>query len=436
MLQQIDRNLRKGAPFPGRDLLLFSLASMGIKPSSEQKTTLNTPAKAMNYAYIAALSIIALLTIGSHFLTAHIITKQQESAELAYNIGRQRTLIRDVVTHAAQYYAQGLQVDADFLNTSLNEMEDGQKFMISTINSDAGLHAALSEIYFGQPYDLNKRILNFIAAGRTFIKFPSDDHSDGRRNAVGELSDKNATPLVRNLDIALENYQTEARAQTERYSALQFYAAMSVLVVLLLEALLIFRPLVHRVNEYHHMLLRYALEDYLTGLNNRRAFMKRAVAELRRAEREAVQTTVVLTDLDKFKHVNDTYGHRVGDLVLQHFSSLMQSGLRTADIIGRIGGEEFAIVLPRTDLDKAYLTIDRLREKVAQTPCPYVDDQGKEQILSYTASFGMVVIDNGRKSIDELLARADAGLYEAKSRGRNCVVQVPAEPDKGTESAG
>lgn len=400
--------------------------SRAMKPAQALAT--KTPAKSLSLAYILALGVIAVLTVGSHILTAHITTKQKEGAEIAYKIGQQRILTQEIVSYAEKYYKLGAQLDLDLLKQSIDQMESGQRFLTNTINQSDFFHHrfsdALHKVYFGAPYALDEKMTMFLSWGREFAKLPLND-PDRRQIALRELTSQLPAVLANGLDAALENYQTEAQIKTDRYYGLQFYSAMFVLLVLVVEAWFIFRPLVTRVDDYHQMLLRYALEDYLTGLNNRRAFMKRASTELRRAEREGGSVVVVLSDLDKFKSVNDTYGHKVGDQVLQHYAEQLQQFLRDGDVIGRIGGEEFAILLPRTSAEMGFQTIDRLREKVSQTPCPYVDEKGQKQTLNYTASFGLVVVEKEFSCIDDLLALADTGLYEAKNRGRNCVVPVP-----------
>jgi len=179
--------------------------------------------------------------------------------------------------------------------------------------------------------------------------------------------------------------------------------------------------MIRRIGRYHRNLIRLALIDELTELKNRRAFMQLATAELSLFDRQGQTFALVLADLDKFKTVNDTYGHKVGDEVLKHYSALVTESLRGYDIIGRIGGEEFAIFLPQTGAEQAEKTINRLRERVAQTPCPYTDKFGDSQSLSYTSSFGIVVVSAPGWTLDKLLVEADECLYKSKEEGRNRV---------------
>jgi diguanylate cyclase (GGDEF)-like protein len=125
----------------------------------------------------------------------------------------------------------------------------------------------------------------------------------------------------------------------------------------------------------------------------------------------------LMLDLDLFKQINDTYGHTVGDAVLKHFAQLMRNSLRTIDVAGRVGGEEFAIILPGTDAAGAQRVAERLRTAVANTPL--VQDG---RIISATVSIGIATMDHARDSTaEETLVRSDDALYRAKKNGRNRV---------------
>jgi diguanylate cyclase (GGDEF)-like protein len=160
-----------------------------------------------------------------------------------------------------------------------------------------------------------------------------------------------------------------------------------------------------------------AYSDYLTGLANRRSFLEQAEKELSRHNRYGGHLSMIMFDIDYFKKVNDTYGHSVGDLVLKKIADISRDILREIDVIGRIGGEEFAILLPQTGVEKAQKAAERLRVAISQAQVAVSEGLSP----SFTASFGVSVADGKDVSIDQLLNQADNALYEAKESGRNRV---------------
>ena len=164
-------------------------------------------------------------------------------------------------------------------------------------------------------------------------------------------------------------------------------------------------------------LLALAATDVLTELPNRRHFLVSLQEELSRVQRFSSQrSSVLMLDLDLFKHVNDTYGHAIGDALLKHFAQLMRKTFRKIDTPARMGGEEFAVILPGTDLAAARIVAERLRELVAKTPLVH-----DERTISMTVSIGVATIDPHDSEIDQSLIRADKALYRAKENGRNQV---------------
>ena len=167
-----------------------------------------------------------------------------------------------------------------------------------------------------------------------------------------------------------------------------------------------------------HRLERQAQTDSLTGLDNRGHFLEMAERELSRVQRHQLPMALAMLDLDHFKAVNDTYGHEVGDRVLKKFAEICRKSLRSIDLMGRIGGEEFAIVFPETSINRALEVVERLRESVATTEIPL--DNGLP--IQITVSLGLASFDKSDVNIDVLLNRADQALYEAKRTGRNRTV--------------
>ncbi|MGR8951766.1 MAG: diguanylate cyclase [Gammaproteobacteria bacterium] len=157
--------------------------------------------------------------------------------------------------------------------------------------------------------------------------------------------------------------------------------------------------------------------DDLTGLANRRHFMEQAEVELARAFRYGGDLSLLMLDLDHFKKINDTYGHQTGDLVLKKFSVLCQATLREVDLIGRLGGEEFVILLPETGEKDAVEVADRLRELIA---CSSVELE-TGLTVPFTVSIGVAAFGKSCCTMDALLQKADKALYQAKAEGRNRV---------------
>lgn len=162
---------------------------------------------------------------------------------------------------------------------------------------------------------------------------------------------------------------------------------------------------------------RQAQTDSLTGLANHRQFMSLAEKELSRLVRYGGSVSVLMMDIDHFKRINDTYGHRAGDVVLQRLAELCTFELRDNDSIGRLGGEEFAVILPQADGEHALEVAQRLRQTIADTGVAL--EHGLP--LHFTVSIGVATVEGPGTNIDTLLRQADNALYEAKGAGRNRV---------------
>lgn len=161
-----------------------------------------------------------------------------------------------------------------------------------------------------------------------------------------------------------------------------------------------------------------AITDTLTGLYTRRHFLGRLKQEMERSMRYNISIGLIVIDIDNFKLINDTYGHQTGDFVLVHLAGTFKNFLRITDFSGRLGGEEFAILLLEVDLTDALKIAERIRKKVESTPLNIGD-----KYLNYTISCGVSIFTGFEKlNFDEFLHRADSALYKAKQDGRNRTV--------------
>lgn len=171
------------------------------------------------------------------------------------------------------------------------------------------------------------------------------------------------------------------------------------------------------VENYHAL----ASKDELTGLYNRRHFYELAKPQAQRARRYYSNLSLILIDIDRFKAINDTYGHQAGDAVIVDVAKVMRSNFRGTDLYGRYGGEEFVALLPETTVKEAKVTAERMKKEIAQR---YVSIENYD--IHYSASFGIAQLCAGME-LDQLVAQADKALYCAKNNGRNRVEVFLAE---------
>ncbi len=174
---------------------------------------------------------------------------------------------------------------------------------------------------------------------------------------------------------------------------------------------------------------KMAMTDHLTSLYNRRYFMQRGTEEFKRSWRNNQPLALLMLDIDHFKKVNDNHGHDAGDMALQQIAAALKSNMRETDILGRMGGEEFAVLLPNTLSNEAALLAERLRQSVE-----HLSFEVPGASLFVTVSIGVVMISGEMSGIDDMLRSADAAMYRAKHCGGNRVMQYEDVSDADQSS--
>lgn len=372
--------------------------------------------RGMTLRYVVALGLVALLTITSHIVLTETLRANEGSAAVINRSGRQRMLSQRINGLAAELHA-GDEEAREPLRTAIRQFANSHAELVGLAKAppqgSIG-ESRLYDVYFG-PAEIDHTTARFLAAARRVSERSRDDPAD--LADVKLLSDLSKGPLLSGLEEVVSIHQSVSEARSARMEQIQWSILLIVLMTLAFEAVFIFRPMVQSITGYVGQLLRVADHDYLTGVLNRGAFTTRAEAEIQRSRRYGRMVSLMLFDVDHFKQVNDQYGHLAGDLVLSSLSRMIEGQARREDLIGRIGGEEFAILLPEAGLAGAIEAAERIRTSVAATPIEAGDSR-----LDVTVSIGVAEVDlSNPRPLLAALADADIMLYKAKEAGRNCV---------------
>lgn len=373
--------------------------------------------RSLTMAYVAALVVIALMTLASH-VTLDSMMKEHEGAASVVNVsGRQRMLSQRIVSLASQLALDRPEARADLV-AALDQFEASHRDLVqgaAAASGPAAVDPALHALYFQGAYPLDAAVTDFVARGRRLAAMQADEvrRSDDLARIVAAARE----PLLTALNSVVTYHQQSSERALRMLEWMQTGSLAVVLLTLLIEALLIFRPMVLRISAYTRTLMTLATFDPLTQALNRRSFNDRAAAELARARRYGRTTAILLLDADRFKAVNDTHGHAAGDAVLQALSGAVASLLRPSDLFGRLGGEEFGVLLAETGGPGAMLAAERIRQAIADLRV-----QTSEGPLTFTISIGVAEVASDEATVQAAMARADQALYQAKAAGRNRVV--------------
>lgn len=249
-------------------------------------------------------------------------------------------------------------------------------------------------------------VLRHLRSTMVFVRHPLDQvsaRSSGRSS--GRSSDQSSGWLIEHIHISLP---TQAHGEDESYPIKELEDRNQLLERLVAENTKELHQAIEQISQL-------ATTDSLTGLSNRLKLDDYLAEAIARAQHESEPLALILLDLDHFKQINDTHGHLHGDRILTELSALLAASIRTTDLLGRWGGEEFLVICSGMTLEAAIERAERMREAVRTHRFPGLDQP-------QTASFGVACYRHG-ESGEQLVARADVALYLAKQAGRDCVVK-------------
>ncbi len=374
------------------------------------------PIKLLTAGYIVALSIVAAMSFCIYLFLNQVIAEQDSSSLLVS--ARQAKLSQRIALHASHYIEDQTTLNRQLLEDTLELFTASHEALLKAdgkMNITDGMSNEVRQVFYSLPYKLDEKVRGFIGEVSALLEVPEAELKRGNPHHK-YIVEAAAGPLINALDAAVAAYEAESFSKISRLQSYQRMALFVIFATLIAEAMMIFVPLVRRVREYADKLEMLALTDPLTGIDNYRNFMQKGMKEIKRSVRINKPLCVGVMDIDHFKEVNDQFGHNVGDAVLKEFAAIVIKCLRLEDEIGRIGGEEFGLLLPHTKLSDAKTVAERIRKTVEISPIVH---EGKEHFI--TVSIGLAEANPKVMTLDHVLNAADKSLYKAKQKGRNRV---------------
>ena len=373
--------------------------------------------------YFVALFILVATVTASHILSDWIVRQQEQYAAIINVSGKQRMLsqrITGLIAKASIEARAQLRPRPDEfarVNEAIAEMQAAHDALTGRNGGEdaPGMTSGIKGIYFGGVAMLNDRVETFLAEARRLEALAADGQPMDP-DEVEAFSNDGFGSLLATLDLAVGQYQRDAESKLEDLRQLNIGLWFVTMLVIILELVFIFRPLTRRIDKAQDELEAIARTDPLTGCWNRRALIHAGETMWSLARRQGRPLSVIISDIDKFKRINDEYGYAVGDEAIKFFAQTCLDGLRQYDVLGRFGGEEFVLVLPDTDELGAAQVAERIRANLESKTV--VADGHSFQM---TASFGVAALRHEDDLLHAIIDRADQALYAAKENGRNRV---------------
>lgn len=375
----------------------------------------STPIRALTFGYILALLIIACMSLIIHYGIGEII-KQQNNRDVVF-ASRQLKLIPLISLNIRNYIETKNEVIKQKALEDVDMLRSAHKQLFS---NDIERARGRSKTFYSVQVEESQRkakqdIDSFIVHARSFLNSESAVANKNNEH-FKSIQDLMQGSLLQNVDSVNIAYEAESLEYIRRLQVYQYIALIVILITLLLEALLIFMPLVKRVRVYANKLESLARTDALTGVDNRRSIMEKGLKEVGRSKRYKKPLSVALLDIDHFKVINDEHGHVSGDMVLKEIVQTIADSIRLEDELGRYGGEEFIILLPSTEKNDAHIVMDRVRKTIELKE--FRIQSGK--YIKVTISIGIAEVSlEEENTLDPSIRRADVVLYKAKEAGRN-----------------
>jgi diguanylate cyclase (GGDEF)-like protein len=373
--------------------------------------------------YLGTLAFIAILISASIIIIDYIASEESSMVEVNDIGGRQRMLSERVV-HLLLEYAVETDATArddiiELINLSLVAFDKTHNLLIRGHLSN-GQNVIFSDniddIFFDAPEYLDKKARIFIyntreVLGREWSPILISNYY------LKQLREAAKQDLHSSMEILAAQYTKNSKVRITRLRMVVAALLGGIVMVVFGVGIFVFIPMFRRIENQDQELHKKAFIDPLTNCHNRRSFLANAGTAFERSRRYDHTFAVLYIDIDHFKSINDTHGHAVGDEAIKQMTRICEENIRDSDILGRLGGDEFGIILQECGLDYATQTAEKLRSCVSDHIIP-----GDTTAIRISISIGAVTIIASDDDAFDILKRADKNLYEAKQMGRNLVI--------------
>jgi diguanylate cyclase (GGDEF)-like protein len=375
--------------------------------------------------YFGALASIALLVGASLVVIDYIVAEEVLMTEVN-EIGHRQRMLSERVAHLTLEYAveenkEAREQIAILIEQALQLFDETHQLLIRGHLPDdqlVGFSENIDDIFFGEPEILDQKARLFIYNTREVLAhdwttdFVSSYYMKQLRKAT--IRDLHA-----GLELLAVRYTKNSQYRIMRLRIIVAVLLGGIILELFGIGIFVFKPLFKQITRQEQDLKKLAYIDPLTNCHNRRSFLANAETEFDRSRRYSRPFSILFIDIDNFKDINDSYGHAAGDIGLVEITKVCLRNIRESDFLGRIGGDEFGVVLNECNLEDAAHTAEKLRQSIAANII-----SGEFGEFCASISIGAATINDSDKNAYDTLKRADQNLYQSKESGRDAVVAV------------
>jgi diguanylate cyclase (GGDEF)-like protein len=373
--------------------------------------------------FLSTFALIAILITASIVIIDYIAAEEAHMVEVNDIGGRQRMLSERTV-HLLLEYAVENNPDArgqiiKLIENSLQKFDKTHQLLIRGQLSDDEtviFSDSIDNIFFDGPEFLDLKARIFIYNTREVL---DREWSPGLISSYYLIQLREATKqdLHSSLDALAAQYTANSKSRITRLRVIVAILLGGIVVVLCMVGVLVFNPMFKRIEAQEQELHNLAFIDPLANCHNRRSFLASADTAFERSKRYKHTFAILYIDIDRFKDINDNYGHAVGDEAIKEMTRICLENIRDSDILGRIGGDEFGVILQECGLGYATRTAEKLRERISNHIV-----SSKLGKIKFSISVGAATVEESDTDVGDTLKRADRNLYEAKRTGRNLVI--------------